>query len=203
MRESIHLRASDVRQVPWKNGRGTTREFAVWPEGASLERGDFDWRLSSAPVSEEGPFSILPGLERILVVTQGEELVLAHGGAAPSVHLRRLEPYRFDGGWPTTAALPRGPIVDFNVMLRPERVRAELEVVCGSRPPLEPLAAGHAFVHVLAGGCAVRVAGEERVFELEPGDGLWLRGLRGGEELDCSGYSDGCELLIVSLGAPA
>src|SRR5687767_10413887 len=41
MLEVVHLHPADARLVPWKNGRGVTRELALWPEGASLERGDF------------------------------------------------------------------------------------------------------------------------------------------------------------------
>lgn len=202
MLEIIHLQPEDARDVPWKNGGGRTREFALWPEDASFEEGDFAWRLSSASVNEAGPFSALPGIERILVVTVGAGLELSHGDLAPRARLRRLEPYRFAGDWPTTAALPDGPIADFNVMLDPERARASVEaLLLGRRRSRLALAEGHAFVHVLAGRCDVRVTGEEEAFELDAGDSLWLRELRGGEELDCAGGTDACELLIVELGA--
>src|SRR6185503_21054008 len=185
MLEVVHLRAADARVVPWKNGRGVTRELALWPAGASFERGDFDWRLSAAPVDEAGPFSALPGFERILVVTEGAGLVLSHGAHAPRARLRRLEPYRFAGGWPTTAELTHGPITDFNVMVREGRARAQVEgLALGKRRARESLTAGHTFVHVLEGPCVARATGEEEPFELGPGDSLWLRGLRGGGELD-------------------
>lgn len=197
----VHLRPSDARVLPWKNGRGVTRELALWPEGASLERGDFDWRLSSAPVDEAGPFSVLPGVERILVVTEGAGLVLSHGTHAPRARLRRLEPYRFAGDWPTTAELPHGPITDFNVMLRAGRARADVQgLALGARRMRESLEPGHAFVHVLSGKCRARVTGEEEPFDLGPGSSLWIRGLRGGEELELEGRVAACELLIVALG---
>ena len=203
MLEVVQLRPADARVVPWKNGRGVTRELALWPEGANLERGDFDWRLSSAPVNEPGPFSVFPGVERILVVTAGADLVLSHGREAPRARLRRLEPYRFAGDWPTTAELPHGPITDFNVMLRAGRARADVQgLALGARRARESLAPGHAFVHVVAARCSARVTGEEEPFELGAGSSLWIRGLRGGEELDLAGRAAGCELLIVALGPP-
>ncbi len=199
--EAMHLKSADVRGVPWKNGRGTTREFAVWPENASFERGDFDWRLSNAPVDEAGPFSALPGFERILVVTVGDELLLDHGSAAPPARLMRLDPYRFDGGWPTSAELPCGPIADFNVMLRTGRAQAEIEVVkSGARDYRTTLVAEHAFVHMLAGGCTARVAGDSRAFDLDVGDSLWLRDVQAGSVLECSERPSESELLIVTLG---
>lgn len=199
-REVQLLTAADARLVPWKNGRGVTRELAVWPAGASLERLDFDWRISSAPVDESGPFSLIPGVERLLVVTEGAGFVLAHGAAAPRARLRRLEPYRFSGAWPTTAELPHGPVSDFNVMFVPERVRASLQALAlGVRRMRETLAAGQVFLHVLEGSLAARVTGEERSFECGAGASLWVRGLGGGEELDLAGTAPSLELLIVSL----
>jgi len=202
MLEAVLLLPSDARVVPWKNGRGVTRELALWPAGASFETGDFDWRLSTAPVDEAGPFSVFPGVERILVVTSGGGLVLSHGAAAPSARLRRLEPYRFPGDWPTTATLPSGPITDFNVLLRPERVDASVQgLVLGARRTRETLAAGHAFLHLVTGGLSARVTASEEPFELAAGDSLWQRGLRGGEELDLAGCARDCEFLLVALSA--
>ena len=48
--------------MPWKNGRGTTLEIAAEPKGAKLDDPSLLWRLSSAPVTEPGPFSAFPGL---------------------------------------------------------------------------------------------------------------------------------------------
>lgn len=201
MREVQRLEPHDARVVPWKNGRGTTTEFAVWPAGASFERGDYDWRLSAAAVVADGPFSSFPGHERILTVTSGAGLVLEHGASAPRARLRRLEPYRFSGDWETRAALVAGPVADFNVILRRERVRAEVHALAlGARRTRELLRTPQAFVHVLAGAFDARVTGEEEPFELGPGASLWLRGLSGGEELELAGRVPAGELLIVALG---
>jgi environmental stress-induced protein Ves len=198
----LHLTAADAREVPWRNGRGVTRELARWPPASDGER-EFDWRISAAPVDEPGPFSLFPGVERVLVVTAGAGLVLAHGEAAPRARVRRLEAYRFDGAWETTAELPHGPISDLNVMVRRGRARASVEAFAlGERRLRETLPAGHAFVHVLAGRCTARVTGEEEPFELRPLDGLWARGLRGGEELELAGRQAGTELVLVVLAGP-
>ena len=66
------LTPEDARDVPWKNGRGTTRELALWPATASFEHGDWHWRLSAAEVGAAGPFSAFPECERILTVTKGD-----------------------------------------------------------------------------------------------------------------------------------
>jgi environmental stress-induced protein Ves len=202
MREVLLQSSAEARQVPWKNGRGTTTELAVWPDTASFERGDCDWRLSAAQVESDGPFSLLPGFERILTVTSGAGLVLAHGADAPRARLRRLEPYRFSGEWPTTAELVAGPVVDFNVILRRERATADVQALrLGERSAREVLCTPQVFVHVLAGALVARVTGEEEPYALGQGDNLWVRGLSGGEELELAGRASGSELLIVGLAS--
>lgn len=195
------LSAAEARVVPWKNGRGTTRELALWPREASFERGDYDWRLSAAEVAAGGPFSAFPGHERILTVTKGTGLLLEHGQDAPRARLRRFEPYRFSGDWATTAELADGPVTDFNVIYRRGRVRAEVQALAlAARTLRETLGGPHVFVHVLAGACTARVTGEEDANELAAGDSLWLCERRAGEELVLSGSGRASEVLIVTLG---
>ncbi len=201
MGEVLLLRPEDAPSIPWKNGRGVTRELALWPAQASFERGDYDWRISAARVEEAGPFSSFPGCERLLVVTEGAGLVLVHGERTHRARVRRLEPYRFSGEWTTTAELVGGAVSDFNVIYRPERCRPELAALSlGRRRTREPLGAGHAFAHVLAGAVAARLTGEEEPFELGPLDSLWARGLAGGEELELAGNARECAVLLVRIG---
>ena len=195
--EALHLTPDDARLVPWKNGRGVTRELALWPEDA---REDWAWRLSRALVDAAGPFSAFPGCERVLTVTSGPGLVLAHGAAAPRARLRPLEPYRFSGEWATTAELVGGPVEDFNVITRVGRARAEVEVLrLGARRARAALGAGQAYAHVLGAGLEARVTGEEEAFALGADDSLWVRGARGGEELDLVGRGAACVVLLVRL----
>lgn len=201
MSEVLHLTPADARRLPWKNGRGVTEELALWPAGSAFERGDFDGRISKAAVDEAGPFSTFPDFDRILVVTSGAGLLLAHGDAAPRARLRPLEPYRFAGEWPTTAELLDGRVADFNVLARRDRVRADIEVLrLGKRRAREALAAGQAFVHALAGAALLRTTGADEAFTLRAGESLWVQDLRGGEELDLAGRADACLLLVVRIG---
>jgi len=212
MPEVLHLTPADIRRRPWKNGRGVTEELALWPQGADLERGDFTWRISRARIDESGPFSSFPGFERVLVVTDGAGLTLSavpdradSADAAPKERawyrtVRPLEPCRFPGEWSTTAELSAGRVGDFNVIARRGVVEPEVSVLrLGGRRAREPLEAAHAFAHVLGGSAVARVTGEEQAFELAPGDSLWARGLRGGEELDLTGRSGDTVVLLARL----
>ena len=124
-----HLTPADARRVPWKNGRGITEEIAVGPAGTSFEAGDFGWRVSRAAVTEAGPFSPFPGIDRVLVVTDGEGLVLTQGAGAAPVTVRRLAPHAFRGDEPTAATLVGGGVRDFNVFTRRGRYHADVQVI--------------------------------------------------------------------------
>jgi environmental stress-induced protein Ves len=116
-----HLPAAGYRAMPWKNGGGITREIAVFPEA-----GGFLWRLSLATVAGDGPFSAFPGVDRTLTVLEGEGIELAVAGRDPA-RLRPGAPFAFPGDLPASARLLGGPVTDFNVMTRRDRLSHRVE----------------------------------------------------------------------------
>ncbi len=189
MREIRHLRPEDARRVPWKNGRGVTAELALWPSGASFERGDFDARISLSSVDEAGPFSPFPGFDRLLVVTRGAGLRLAHGGSLPLADVERFRPHAFQGEWPTRAELPYGPVDDFNVIVRRGRMRVDVQALplsvaaaLGSLPVTIGSAAedrspeSDLLAHVADGNALVHVTGLRWPVLLGPRESLLVRG---------------------------
>ena len=196
MAECVHLRPEDARRVPWKNGRGVTEELALWPAGASFERGDFDARISLSSVQEPGPFSPFPGFDRLLVVTRGGGLRLAHGGDVPPADVVRFRPHAVEGEWPTRAELPHGPVDDFNVIVRRGRLRVDVEVLSlaggtglGAVPLTIPTLEGwaapvaDAFVHLAEGHALVQVGGAGSPWPLGPRESLLVRGAGPGDRL--------------------
>ena len=123
-----HLKPSEGRLMPWKNGGGTTLELAADPPGATLETG-FRWRLSSAVVAASGPFSAFPGLERWLLLLEGEGMDLDFGPRGRMALPEPLRPLRFSGDWPAVATLLDGPCTDLNLMVDPRTCRSGMEVV--------------------------------------------------------------------------
>ncbi|KOU25395.1 HutD-family protein [Streptomyces sp. WM6372] len=123
------LRAGDRAAVAWKNAGGVTREIAAWPEGAGLA--DFGWRISLAEVAADGPFSGFPGVDRTLTLAEGAGMDLTVAGARRLVD-ERYAPQDFPGDAPTDCRLLDGPVVNFNVMYRRDRVRARTAVVRGT-----------------------------------------------------------------------
>ncbi|WP_207345778.1 HutD family protein [Arthrobacter sp. E3] len=104
------IRHASLKAVPWAGG--TTRQIAVGPDGA----GGWDWRLSLADVAKAGPFSPLPGIDRIITVVEGELIALTVDGVEQA--LEKYRPFRFSGDSETSATLPTGTLKDLNLMTR-------------------------------------------------------------------------------------
>lgn len=113
----------DYQTMPWKNGGGSTTELAIFPSGASIDH--FIWRLSTAQVATDGPFSFFPGIDRSLAVLSDSGLILhteasEQTSSQPSaVHLtQHSPPYRFTGELAVVAELSAGSVSDLNIMTR-------------------------------------------------------------------------------------
>lgn len=109
-------RGAERHFTPWKNGGGETAEIVCSPAGAGFEK--FDWRISTAKVSQSGPFSRFPGISRILTVIEGGAMQLrfndgrvidARAGSGPQV---------FSGDDFCVAELPGEALLDLNLMVR-------------------------------------------------------------------------------------
>lgn len=110
--------AKDYRTMPWKNGGGSTTELAIFPEQASID--SFVWRLSTATVAQDGPFSHFSQIDRSLAILSGQAMILKASKEASSGSRLTQEsiPYRFRGEDPIYAELEAGTIVDLNLMTR-------------------------------------------------------------------------------------
>jgi len=79
--------------TPWKNGAGETREIVSIPSADA----PFLWRASIATLAQDGPFSLFPGVDRVI-------MLLGDAGLLPRCAdlLHRLEPgvpWVFPGAW--------------------------------------------------------------------------------------------------------
>lgn len=116
-----HLTLADYKVQPWANGRGETLELCRkdGPQGML-------WRLSVATVAEDGAFSRLPGIERILTVIEGPGFDLV--GDGQRLRADPLRPVAFSGDLVLAAQGVAAPSRDFNVMVARGRVGAEVTV---------------------------------------------------------------------------
>jgi uncharacterized protein len=117
-------RAAEHPRVPWANGGGTTREVIAMPEVGmnglqdNVAAAPWRWRLSIADVDTDGPFSVLPGVQRTIAMLHGDGFVLTVGDAEPVRIDAAFRPFRFDGAESTSCELIRGGVIDLNLMER-------------------------------------------------------------------------------------
>ncbi len=118
---------TEFKTMPWKNGGGITHEILKEEHGGKLL-----WRLSIAEVASDGPFSLFPGLSRILTIIDGNGLVLQ----APDRALSALpfSPVVFSGDLPISSKRIGGNVRDFNVIFDAGAVAADLSVHAGRLP---------------------------------------------------------------------
>ena len=145
--------------MPWKNGGGQTLELAVEPPGATLETG-FRWRISSAEVGVSGPFSAFPGLERWLLLLEGNGFEIDFGARGRAVLDEPLVPVRFPGDWPATATLLGGPCTDLNLMID-RGFRAGVEILRQSASRNLALQSATTLLFVAQGTASVPALGLE------------------------------------------
>lgn len=124
------LTSRDFTPMPWANGKGVTVELA-----RSDAAGAMRWRLSRASVVEEGPFSIFPGVERVLTVLTGPGFDLEGPGIA--LQARPMVPLAFPGNLALRATRVTDPCDDFNVMTARHLTQPEVRVLRGPET-LEP-----------------------------------------------------------------
>lgn len=159
------MRLEDLPQTPWKNGGGRLRDLAVLPEGAGYD--DCLWRVAVAEIERSGPFSHLPGFDRVFVPLSAGVSLAVDG--APVAALPSFAPFRFPGDAATECSLAEDaarPAQAFNLMLR--RGRATGDVACFPGSGTLPPGRGATTFLVARGGFTLAV-GEERVITLLAG----------------------------------
>ena len=125
-----NLHKFDLQTLPamaWKNGGGVTREIVREPAGASLD--DFDWRVSVADIAAAGPFSRFVGVDRHLLLLEGDGVNLTSVEAGLDVNLLADDTVlAFSGDVDMGSQLLGGAVRDFNVMTKRGVWQAQVEV---------------------------------------------------------------------------
>lgn len=96
---------------------------------------DWVWRVSIADVVEDGPFSVLPGVDRWIAVVDGAGMALTVDGTTTEMTCASGV-LGFDGGAVTSCRLLGGPVHDLNLMVRRGGATGSMEVVDGLDTPV-------------------------------------------------------------------
>lgn len=156
------LRASDHKQMPWKNGGGVTIEIAIHPANATVD--NFDWRISTATVAQDGAFSVFPDIDRTLAVLEGNGIILSVDGVETTL-TQVSEPYSFAADAQTSARLIDGTITDLNIMTRRGAYTHEVKRIVPDNQTAHLNFEEQSFLFVASGTIKIQhLGGEEILF---------------------------------------
>ena len=124
-------RFGEHRAMPWANGLGTSYEVA----SDRNADGEWTWRVAIAPVVLDGPFSVMPGVDREMVVIEGNGMVL--NVDSESVKCEPGQVVRFFGDSVTIASLVDGPVVDLGLMTVRDSVIGSMVVTADAGDVIE------------------------------------------------------------------
>ena len=186
---------AELTPMPWKNGGGTTREIAAWPPAAGLDA--FDWRLSIADIAADGPFSAFPGIDRQIVLLDGDGVRLRARDGSFDHRLATVgEPFAFAGEATVEATLLGGPTRDFNVMTRRGRCRACVASTGAAIAHTDAQRDTTVVLYVLAGGWRCDDAQDVEDESLTAGSGMLLPP---GSAFRLQPVGEGARCLVVKL----
>lgn len=171
-----YLNKKDYVSMPWKNGMGVTKEIAVGAHSPKRQDSAFLWRISIAGVTEDGPFSHFPNIDRHLMLLEGNGIALDGGEHGIGVLFEPLQVYSFSGDINLNGGLSNGPIVDLNVMVDRRFAKGDLSGVAVVGTERVSFNSDYNFIHVVDGHEAVMIDLDGEYIELAGGDCLWVEG---------------------------
>lgn len=146
----IVQRASERTALPWRNGKGVQYEIVAdgpLPDG-------WTWRVSTADIDQDVPFSLYSGVLRDFCVAEGNGVVLTIGDVQHRCALHSVT--AFSGEDEVSAALISGPVRALNLM----RVEGSTDFSWHILRAGDSTAVARVAV-ALADGAVVRIAGQQ------------------------------------------
>lgn len=139
--------------MPWGKGSGVTRQVLAGPDAQNWE-----WRISLAEAAKAAEFSVLPGVDRILTVVEGDLIALTVDGTEHA--LEKYRPWRFSGDAESSVTLPTGPLTILNFMTRREAFKGYAAIIELSKKRPHPVFANQ-FAVLLQGSATVSPAAQD------------------------------------------
>lgn len=148
------IRLADSLPAPWKNGAGATRELWRHADADGMVA-----RISVAEITGDQPFSVFPGVDRVILQLDGPTMVLHIDGQDHGIAAPRAFP-----GEARVACKMSGPGIahDLNLMVRRGACQPHMRLVTAvAGQPLD-IGDGQGFAAVFAlGPC--RLTGPEDI----------------------------------------
>jgi environmental stress-induced protein Ves len=149
------LDPASFKTVPWKNGGGTATDIAV---GLGAD-GEVDWRVGTAAILKDGPFSNYEGVTRTFTIIAGPGVHLDFAGEGTRT-LDRDQPTRFAGAPAPFCRLRDGTSATaFNLLTRDSAASGEVSIRRGRAEEEALPTAGLVVVHAIEEAWSLTVDG--------------------------------------------
>ncbi|WP_045837080.1 HutD family protein [Hyphomicrobium sp. 99] len=165
------IRSAEFREGRWPNRAGVSWDIASAPMDALPAQ--CDWRFATALIEGDAPFSVFPGVDRIVTLIDGEGFTLDVKDFGAVHANRRFLSRAFPGDSPTVCHVQAGPSTVLNLLFARDRLRAEVSVLKEGDHVLAPAACEVLLLFALAGPVVLTSDGEQTHINL--GDAAILR----------------------------
>jgi environmental stress-induced protein Ves len=165
------IRQTDFVKGRWLNGAGVSWDIAFTPRDASPSR--FDWRFATAALERDAPFSVLPRVDRVITLVDGDGFSLDVEGFGVIDVDQPFVPASFPGDLPTICRLGGGQSRVLNLLLSRGRFAAEVRLFEAGTNFVVPAACEVALVFALAGAPTLTVKADRA--DLRAGDAAIVR----------------------------
>lgn len=120
------IRKGEFTEGRWPNGAGISWDIAsAPPDVAPSER---DWRFATALIERDAPFSMLPGVDRIITLIDGAGFMLDVDGLDELSINRPFVPTPFPGDSPAACRVDDGASTVLNLLLARPRITADVSI---------------------------------------------------------------------------
>jgi environmental stress-induced protein Ves len=160
--------------VPWVNGKGLRRELLQQDLSATGKPNEYGWRVGTAYVTGDAPFSALPGIDRWITLVDGDGFRMeSTDPRANHVLSKPLEPHFFPGEAPVDSKLIGSRTEVFNVLVKRGMFAADVKKLESGTVAKSP---STLLVYCTHGRLAL-TAGDDHGHELTPGQAaIWQHG---------------------------
>lgn len=104
----------DFKEMPWKNGLGSTKELFLIPHENETDK--FYFRISVASVTQASSFSQFPGKDRFIMLLDGKGFRLTFEDHSEIILNSIFDSFEFEGEETPHCELIDKACLDFNVM---------------------------------------------------------------------------------------
>lgn len=189
------IRKPNFIEGRWLNGAGVSWDIASEPPGAGLQ--DFDWRFATALIERDAPFSVFPGVDRIITLIDGGGFNLDIEGTGRISINQPHVPTPFPGDESVVCRVPGRPSMVLNLLLARGRVTAEVSILrAGAQIEIE--CDGALILAFALSGTPALTLGVGDVAELNRGDAAVVRPEGSPISLAVSGR-DGASLYVAAV----